>query len=382
MSAHSPRRSPSFALLAPSLVAGALWLLVVGVRWAFLQIPGGFAQVGTLVPDAVPPTVWQWPDAWPAVVLVVSALAVAACHALYASLAGRGGSGPFVGMWFATIAAGATVGLGLDIAVTWDALAAYGARGLLVGDFGGSAAAGALWGLVSGWMPGLVAARTAGADATESRRPSWLVPVAAVALVVVVLGGIAGADAQRLAIAAQSEAQRQADAETSFGAPPDPAAQGEPVPEAAASAGALDPQWCTAERATLLKGEPDAATGHRALAITLMNFSESPCVIEGYPDVAFGDQNSHLLAAEVEPGSSFMTQDPGPQRIEIPAGGSAITYLGWDAASPHGALVTKTVYAAPTAGMTRGSWPIDLDIVEGSTVSITAWQLVTTAPAL
>ena len=125
----------------------------------------------------------------------------------------------------------------------------------------------------------------------------------------------------------------------------------------------------------LLKGEPDAATGHRGLPIRLMNFSEEPCVIEGYPDVAFGDQNQHLLAVTVEQGGSFMAQDPGPQRIEVPAGGYAVTVLGWDAASPHGALVTKTVYAAPTAGMTRGSWPIDLDIVEGSTVAITAWAI-------
>ena len=125
----------------------------------------------------------------------------------------------------------------------------------------------------------------------------------------------------------------------------------------------------------LLKGEPDAATGHRGLAITLSNFSDEPCVIEGYPDVAFGDQNAHLLAAVVEQGSSFMAQDPGPAHIELPAGGSAVTYLGWDAASPHGALVTTTVYAAPTAGMERGSWPIDLDIIEGSTVKVTAWQL-------
>lgn len=391
MSTHSRPRSPWPTPLAPSLVAGVLWLLVAGVRWAFMQIADGFSQVGALVPDIVPLTVWQWPDPWPAVAVAMGALAVAACSMLYASLAGRanGRDGVIVGTWFATVAAGATVGLALDIAVTWDALAAHGPRGLLVGEFGGAAAAGALWGLATGWAPGLVAARAAtgaaeaadAAEVTERRRPTWPLAVAAVTVIAVIAGGIAGADAQRADIAAQAEAQRQAEAETSFGAPPDPGAQGQPVPEAAASSGALDAQWCTADRATLLKGEPDAATGHRALAITLMNFSESPCVIEGYPDVAFGDQNSHLLAAEVEPGSSFMTRDPGPQRIEIPAGGSAISYLGWDAASPHGALVTKTVYAAPTAGMTRGSWPIDLDIVEGSTVSITAWQLVTAAPA-
>jgi len=63
------------------------------------------------------------------------------------------------------------------------------------------------------------------------------------------------------------------------------------------------------------------------------------------------------------------------QLIEVPAGGSAVSVLGWDAASPHGALVTHTVWAAQTAGMVRGSWPIELDIVEGSTVAVTAWTV-------
>ena len=91
--------------------------------------------------------------------------------------------------------------------------------------------------------------------------------------------------------------------------------------------------------------------------------------------MAFGDQNQHLLEVTLDHGGSFMAQDPGPQRIEVPAGGYAISVLGWDAASTQGALVTTTVYAAPTAGMTRGSWPIDLDIVEGSTVAVTAWAI-------
>ncbi|MDQ1175981.1 hypothetical protein QE416_000717 [Microbacterium sp. SORGH_AS 421] len=47
--------------------------------------------------------------------------------------------------------------------------------------------------------------------------------------------------------------------------------------------------------------------------------------------------------------------------------------LGRDAASPHGAPVTHTVWAAQTGGRVRGSRPIELDIVEGPTVAVTAW---------
>jgi hypothetical protein len=382
------RTSTSRRLLASSALAAALWLLVVGVRWALLQLPGGAAQLGTLVPDLVPPGAWTQASAWPVAVAVLAALAVGLCHALFAGLAMRGGAA-FVGAWFATAAAGAVVGLALDVTDVWASVAISGPRGLLVGEFGAAAAVGALWGVVVGWMPGLVArvhpkasahpvAAAAPAEPAPARRPAWLIPTAVVAVIAVVAGGVLADQARTAAIQAEVDARRALEAQTSFGALPDPNAQGEPVPTAAAASGDLDPQWCTADKATLLKGEPDAATGHRGMPIQLMNFSEEPCVIEGYPDIAFGDQNAHLLAVTLEHGGSFMTQDAGPQRIEVPAGGYAVTYLGWDAASPHGALVTKTVYAAPTAGMTRGSWPIDLDIVEGSTVAVTAWALDTT----
>ena len=361
-------------------MAGALWLLVAGVRWGFWQLQGSVSQLGTLVPDVVPPTVWSWPDAWPGVVVAIGALAVAVCHALLATLVTRRGEASVVAVWFAAVAAGAIVGLALDIAASWSSLVMFGPRGLLVGDFGATAAWGALWGLAIGWMPGLVAARApapqgTGITASPRRSTAWLVGAAAAGVVAVVIAGIAGESAQQQHFAALAEAEREAQAVTSFGAPPDPNAEGEPVPERAAESVELDPQWCTEDRATLLKGEPDAATGHRGMPIRLMNFSEEACVIEGYPDLAFGDQNGHLLAISLDHGSSFMAQDPGPRRIEIPAGGTAITVLGWDAASPHGALVGATLHAAPVAGMTRGSWPVELDIVEGSTVSVTAWQL-------
>jgi hypothetical protein len=364
-------------LLLSSGLAAALWLLVVIVRWGFSQIQGGASQLAQLVPQVVPAgLLWGDSGGWLALAIGLGALAVALVHASVTMLAGRSGA-VLLAAWFATAAAGAVVGLAFDLAATWDALGDYGARGLLVGEFGAGAASGALWGLAAGWMPGLVARASASAPAyaADHRRPRWLLPVAAVAVVAVVAGGVAADGARTAAIAAESAAQREAQAAVTFGAPPDPNATGEPVPSRAEASADLDPRWCTPDKATVLLGDPDAATGHRGLPIRLLNFSDEPCVIEGYPDIAFGDQNNHLLAVTIEHGGSFMTQDLGPQRIEVPAGGYAITYLGWDAASPHGALVTKTVYAAPTAGMERGSWPLafDLDIVEGSTVAVSAW---------
>lgn len=376
-------RTPlSRRLLVSSALAAALWLLAAVVRLAVSRIQGGAAQLDRLLPALIPPGL-TWGDSGPWLVLtvVVGGIAVGLAHAFFTATAGRRGS-LLLAAWFATVAAGALVGLALDLAAVWGSLADFGPRGLLVGEFGAAAAFGALWGLAAGWAPGLVARTPApvAADAEGlTRRPGWLLPAAGAAAAVAVIGvvatGVAADDARTAALEAEATARQEAEAAVTFGALPDPSAPGVPVPEKAATSADIDPAWCTPEKATLLKGEPDAATGHRALPIRLMNFSDESCVIQGYPDVAFGDQNQHLLSVIVEHGGSFMAQDAGPKRIEVPAGGTAVSVLGWDAASPHGALVTKTVYAAPTAGMTRGSWPIDLDIVEGSTVAITAWAI-------
>lgn len=370
------RTSISRRLLASSALAAALWLLFAVGRWLLSQVQGPAAQLARLVPEVVPAgLLWGESGIWLILTFLVGAVAIALVHASLTAVTARGG-GMFIPAWFATVAAGAVVGLVLDVAVAWDALGDYGPRGLLVGEFGAAAAAGALWGVGVGWMPGLVARTLAPVTADRPASPRWLVPAASLSVIAVLLSGLAADAARTAAIEAEVAAQQEAEAATTFGALPDPEASGVAVPETAAVASTdFGPEWCTPEKAMVLKGEPDAATGHRGLPIRLMNFSDEPCVIEGYPDVAFGDQNQHLLAVTTEHGGSFMAQDPGPQRIEIPAGGYAVTVLGWDAASPHGALVTKTVYAAATPGMPRGSWPIDLDIVEGSTVAVTAWTL-------
>lgn len=363
-------------LLGAAAIAAAFWLVFAVLRAMLSQVQSPVAQLAVLVPEVAPVRL-LW-SAGPLVVLtlLVSTIAVGLVHLLVTVIAGRRGS-RILAAWFATVVGGTLVGFALDLAAAWSALGDYGLRGLLIGGFGAAAASGALWGIAVGWMPGLVARGPVGAasDVSSSKPAVWLPVSAAVAVVAVIAAGLAADTARTAAIEAEAAAQQEAEAAVTFGAMPDPDAPGAPVPERADTAVELDPQWCTADKAMVLKGEPDAATGHRAFPIRLMNFSDEPCVIEGYPDVAFGDQNEHLLVVTIERGSSFMTQDAGPQRIEVPAGGSAVAVLGWDAASTQGALVTKTVFAAPTAGMMRGSWPIDLDIVEGSSVAVTAWAL-------
>ena len=60
-----------------------------------------------------------------------------------------------------------------------------------------------------------------------------------------------------------------------------------------------------------------------------MNFSPEPCVLEGYPDLAFEDQNGSELSVTLVHGGSFLIDDLGPTPVVVPAGGSAISYVGW-----------------------------------------------------
>ncbi|MBD8207358.1 DUF4232 domain-containing protein [Microbacterium sp. CFBP 8790] len=370
------------ALFSPRfLVAGAvvavLWVFTAGLRDVVLQIPSGVAQVSSVLPELVPTTLTVYQSGGGGVaVIIIGGVVLAAVYVILTGVLHRPRGSAVITAWFALVLASAVVGLGFDVGAGWTWIVSFGPRGLLTSGFGAATAAGALWGLAVGWIPALIAHQPGG-EPTVGRAPLWLTPVAVIAVVGVSITGAVTDAARTAAIAAENAAQQEVDAASSFGAVPDPDAPGVPVPETADAVVSDDPQWCTPERATILKGEPDAATGHRGMPLQLLNFSDQPCVIEGYPDVALGDQNGHLLEVTIEHGRSFMAQDPGPQRVEVPAGGEAVAVLGWDAASPHGALVTKTVWAAPTAGMVRGSWPIELDIVEGSTVAITAWTVDT-----
>src|SRR5689334_10200262 len=129
-------RTPlSRRLLASSGLAAALWLLIVLVRWGFSQIQGGAAQLANLVPQVVPRgLLWGESGVWLVLAIALGAVAVGLVHALVTTSAGRGGA-LFLPAWFATVAAGALVGLAFDLAAVWDALATYGPRGLLVGEF-------------------------------------------------------------------------------------------------------------------------------------------------------------------------------------------------------------------------------------------------------
>ncbi|KQO10340.1 hypothetical protein ASF06_09230 [Agreia sp. Leaf244] len=381
---RSPGRRIDVAWLAAAMAA-VLWVASGAINGALVW--NGFlgGSIGAVLPDTIPLFVWARTPLWAALAALIGACAIVVAHRLVVGVVGETSSSRtrFVIVWFATIAAGALVGFAADATTIIDAFPP-GRLQMLLNGLGTQAAIGAYWGLVQGWVPALMLAVLARRRArvprtsTDGREPSRrglaiLSAVVVVALATVVGIGVAGVrDANRAAV--QQDAVANGFDESS-GALPDPYAEGVPVPTVAPDAASPAADWCTPDQAAMLIGEPDAATGHRVLSVKLMNFSDAPCVVDGYPDFAFADQNDHLLDVTIEHGSSFVATDPGPQRVEIPAGGSAITYLGWDAAATGGQLVATKMFGAQYAGAVRGSWPVDLDVVAGSTVAVTAWAL-------
>ncbi|NIJ06356.1 DUF4232 domain-containing protein [Frigoribacterium faeni] len=400
--ADRPRSRLRTRASGPTLVAATaagLWLvsgaLAVVVSWSGL-LP---ASVGAVLPATIPFSPGVRPWAWGVGTSLLAAAVVFLVARLLVPLATRvdDRTARVALAWFAIVLAGGAAGLALDLATIVAALPAPRLRMLLDG-LGTDATVGAWWGVVQGWLPALLvrrraaalapsepepddeltAGRTAATPSRARRRQTLLVATAVVAVAAVVATGALGQRAARVASAQEAAVAEGAD--PALGALPDPYAEGTPVPTLDPGRDPdRDPSWCTRDQAMMLLGETGAATGHRSQTLRLTNYTDAPCVVEGYPDVAFADQNGHELAVTAEQGGSFLAEDRGYAQFELPAGASAVTTLGWDAGATSGALVARTLYAAPFATDERGSWPVELDVVAGSVVHVTAWSLETGA---
>ncbi|MEP6480601.1 MAG: DUF4232 domain-containing protein [Rhodoglobus sp.] len=357
----------------PAIVMGILWLASSGINALTTWFSVPLREVWPLLfPAAVPSIVWHWPAPWNVVPVVASALCVALVYLVAARVALRGSASRgirFAGIWFAGVVTSviATVPwvVGLFIAHF-----PPGRLAMLTQDLGEWLQLAAWFGVIWGWLPALLIARRHSEEQLP-RTSRTLVGLAIAALLLSTIAFAAGERAERV-----NNAHIQAvDNGQTVGAVPDPSAVVTPPAKIAPGKHSIDASWCTPDETNLLAGSRDAATGHRMLTVRIMNFSDHSCVLDGYPDFAFADASGSEIDVDLEPGGSFMTHDGGATPITIPAGGYAATALGWDANSTQGNLVTYAVWAAAYPGYPRGSWPITLDIIAGSTVKITAWQL-------
>ena len=332
----------------PSLVVAVLWLGSSGA-FAYLawqeRIPRQI--LAHVLPESMPSGLVYLTVPWIVLVPLLSTVSVFLLHQLLAGLVSADASGPrvtrFLALWFVVVVAGvlATVPFALSAIIT----AFPPSRAAFILDPAGSQILqSGYWGLICGWIPALVGTRQAAPEAVPgaSRRP--LLVLAGVVVLTLGLSTLTLGAGDRAARVASAEASAVAEGQT-LGAVPDPDIEPTPPPTIAPGADPddIDPTWCTPEQATPLLGETDAATGHRALTIEVMNFSDTPCVLDGYPDLAFADADGSAIDVTVTHGGSFMAEDPGAMPITVPAQGYGVTRIGWTAMATDGELATYTL---------------------------------------
>lgn len=361
------------------IAGGVLALLWLACGWGayLLQFPGGhLATLARLLPSPMQHgEFFGLPIGWAIAVHALTVVLIVAAYAVVSSWFGARAT--FAVGWLSAVITGFVVGGVLDLGDFVTGLGDFGIRGAL-GTMG-AAPITVFWSLVVGWIPALVVRGPRTASRSWSITVTVIAAAAALALPLVAQGAHAASQAQLRESQAAQAAEAEANADPNGAAPRDPDAEGEPVPTVAPTGAAASTTACTAENATIMAPAPDAATGHRLVSLQLVNISDEPCTLDGYPDVAFGDQNSHALDVTVEHGSSFMATDPGPTAIELIPGASARAGIAWDANSVHGQLAARELWVAPFAGTARSRWDVSLDIIPGAIVSVTAWETVPAA---
>ena len=360
-----------------SIIAGAaasaLWLLLGGLHavlvW-FAVLP--IDALRLVIPEVVPVRAWYREAPWMALLPVLSALLFGALVALAAQwvsrLADRSPRALLVAaIWLAAIGAALVVGGTSALAGTIEGWPPPRVSFLVRGWFETIAPAlygAALW----GWVPALVATRVAPtAPGRDARLPAAIV---AVGLLVATVGGgvLARATDGTLPPFITQPI-------------PDPVATVTPPADRVDAPVPPSPDWCTAEELGVRDAGGDAATGHRVQVVVVTPLFDEPCVLPGYPDVAFTDAAGDDLRTPVVPGGGFLSEDPGPGDLVLEPGAEAATWITWDAVAA-GPGEIGSIWIAPWPGATRAilPFPHGQDIANGATVAVTAWQPFTGDP--
>ncbi|MEV6160642.1 DUF4232 domain-containing protein [Streptomyces sp. NPDC052052] len=151
--------------------------------------------------------------------------------------------------------------------------------------------------------------------------------------------------------------------------PPTPSAQG---PDPAASV----PAGCPSSGVVVDMGEVQAALGHRAVGLTLTNCGSKPYRVFGYPSVRALDDAGDPLPVPVNPGSSYMGSDPGPEEVMLKPGRSMYSLLAWVSTPTGGDLIEGDALAiAPAPGLEARTFPLEgSDVRLLDELNMTAWR--------
>ncbi|MFJ7253365.1 DUF4232 domain-containing protein [Streptomyces sp. NPDC098085] len=157
---------------------------------------------------------------------------------------------------------------------------------------------------------------------------------------------------------------------------PPPSAQGPgPTPTAVA-----DRTGCPPSGVVVGMGEVQAALGHRAVGLTLTNCGPKPYRVHGYPSVRALDDAGRPLPVPVNPGSSYMGTDRGPEEVVLKPGETVRSLLAWVSTPTGGDLIEgDALEIAPAPGLEARTFPLEgSDVRLLDELNMTAWR---TGPA-
>ncbi|MFF9317846.1 DUF4232 domain-containing protein [Streptomyces sp. NPDC014735] len=137
---------------------------------------------------------------------------------------------------------------------------------------------------------------------------------------------------------------------------------------------------CPSSGVVVGMGEIEAALGHRAVGLTLTNCGGKPYRVHGYPSVRALDEAGDPLPVPVNPASSYMGTDRGPQEVVLKPGQTVWSLLAWVSTPTGGDLVEgDALEIAPAPGMEARVFPLEgSDVRLLDELNMTAWR---TGPA-
>ena len=137
------------------------------------------------------------------------------------------------------------------------------------------------------------------------------------------------------------------------------------------------PPTCPASGARITVGPVEPALGHRAVVVKLTNCRTAPITVNGYPDVAVLNARRRTMNVTVAHGTSYMARDPGPTKIRLDKGESALAAVSWSNTVEVAEDKASGTYLA--VARHRGErpvvWPVDTDLGTTAKITLTAWCL-------
>ncbi|MFI5693243.1 DUF4232 domain-containing protein [Kribbella sp. NPDC051586] len=132
---------------------------------------------------------------------------------------------------------------------------------------------------------------------------------------------------------------------------------------------------CSAAGVSISVGPVDAALGHRAVVVKLTNCRSTPISVDGYPDIAVLSADRRAMNVTITRGTSYMAIDPGPAKLLLRKGESALAAISWSNTVEAGADKASGTYVAVarTKGEHPTVWPVDTDLGTTAKLSLTAW---------